>query len=64
MPVPLSAPGVNRTPDLQVRRLTTVVAQPISPHRSPVVTRLARSLRGVSRAEMGWVWAQFGHSRD
>src|SRR5262249_34018589 len=39
MPVPLSAPGVNRTPDLQVRSLTNLLAQPIAAHRSPVTTR-------------------------
>src|SRR5712671_1192847 len=36
VPVPRSAPGVNRTPDLQVRSLTIGVVQPISHHRSPV----------------------------
>src|SRR5262249_3343310 len=39
VPVPQSAPGVNRTPDLQVRSLTNLVAQAISAHRSPVTTR-------------------------
>jgi len=63
VPVPPSAPGVSRTPDLQVRSLTTVLTQPISHHPSPVGTRQTVSRRGVRWAAMGSVWAQFGHSQ-
>ena len=45
-----SAPGVSRTPDLQVRSLTAVGTQPISHHLSTVRTRLTVSGRGC---EMG-----------
>jgi hypothetical protein len=57
---PVSAPGVNRTPDLQVRRLGDVGALPCPQHRSPATTRLSRSLRDVRGVQMGWAWAQFG----
>src|SRR5262245_49664732 len=62
MPVPLSAPGVNRTPDLQVRSLRDVGALPCSTHLSPVTTRFPRSLSDARWDQMGWVWAHFGHS--
>ena len=35
MPVPLSAPGVNPTPDLQVRSLIDALTLPCSAHRQP-----------------------------
>jgi hypothetical protein len=47
LPVPQSAPGVNRTPD----------------HRSPVGTRVFAPIANVRWDEMGGVWAQSGHSR-
>jgi hypothetical protein len=63
MPVLLfSAPGPIRTPDLQVRSLTTGCTQPICTHPSPGRTRSATDRRGVRWAEMGWVRAPLGHS--
>ncbi len=60
MPVPRSAPGVNRTPDLQVRSLTNLVAHAISAHR-----RRGRDaiLQRTPPTSDGVVWAGWGHSR-
>jgi hypothetical protein len=58
VPVPLSAPGVSRTPDLQVRRLTTVVPQPTSPHLSPS----RRDSQRDSQTTNGIAWTACGHS--
>ena len=64
MPVPLSAPGVNRTPDLQVRSLTEVVALLCSTHFSPVTTRSPRCVQtcdlGSHVLRVGTVRAQLG----
>jgi hypothetical protein len=44
---------VNRTPDLQVRSLTKVVALPCSAHRSPATTGFSRSFRDASWVQDG-----------
>ena len=56
VPVPLSAPGVNRTPDLQVRRLTNVV----SGHRSPCEARNDAALTRAAPTSHGIRWARSG----
>ena len=60
MPAPRSAPGVNRTPDLQVRSLRDLLALPCSAHRIPVATRLSALPGDVSRVQMGWAWHSSG----
>src|SRR5262245_48932158 len=64
MPVPLSAPGVNRTPDLQVRSLRDVGALPCSTHLSCATTPLHGTHGDVGRVGTGCMWAQSGHSRE
>src|SRR5262245_26901844 len=57
----LSAPGMSRTPDLQVRSLTAVRTQPTPHHLSPVGTRADRQPpwceMGSDRLGMGTVRA-------
>src|SRR5262245_18599222 len=47
VPVPRSAPGVTRTPDLQVRSLRNVVAYAISDHARPVTTGASTPIADV-----------------